>query len=93
MDKNETMTLDKLAEMSQKEFTAIRNEMATKADLASLSGELKSEMGELKREIKSEITSSRNYVVDEIKTFMQPHIKSLDAALVDVEHLKERVKS
>ncbi|MDO8536901.1 MAG: hypothetical protein Q7R94_01490 [bacterium] len=89
----EEMTIEALAEITQKEFLAIRTEMATKTDLAALSGELRSEMGELERELKSEIVSSRDYVVDEIKTFMQPHIKSLDAVLVDVENLKSRIKN
>ena len=81
-DPKEKMTLEKLAQMSQREFLAIRAEMATKQELAAVHEDLK-----------SAITSSGEHIVEEIKTFMQPHIKSLDTVLVDVENLKEKIKT
>ena len=82
------MTIDELAVSAQREFTAIhgeiaevKSEMATKADLA-----------ELKFDVKADLESAKTFIVDEIKTFMYPHLRSLDTVLVDVEHLKGRVE-
>ncbi len=36
MESNKTMTIDKLAEISQKEFLAIRSEMANKDDVGTI---------------------------------------------------------
>lgn len=97
-DKEEKMTLDKLAQITQQEFLAIRETMATKNDLAALSVELREEMATkqelaaVRSDLRSAIDSSADRVVDEIKTFMRPHIKSLDAVLQDVEKIKAKVK-
>ena len=88
-DPKEKMTLEKLAQMSQREFLAIRGDTADiRAEMAT-----KQELAAVHEDLKSAITSSGEHIVEEIKTFMQPHIKSLDTVLVDVENLKEKIKT
>jgi L-lactate utilization protein LutB len=99
----ERITIDKLAEMSQREFTAIRSEMVTKQDLRegldSVRTELKAEIKAVRadlgaeiRDVRSAIDSSADHVVKEIKEYLNHHIKSLDQVSTDVEHLKSKVK-
>jgi hypothetical protein len=91
MPEDKKMTIGDLAAMSQREFLAIGGRfdaidrrldgMATKHELAAV-----------REDLKAAIDSSASRVVGEIKEFMQPHIKSLDAVLVDAEKLKRKVK-
>ena len=99
-DENRTpkiITIDKLAEMSQNEFAAIRSEMATgfeavRADLGAEIRAVRADLGAEIKDVRSAIDSSADRVVSEIKSYLYPHIKSLDEVLVDVEYLKKKVK-
>lgn len=74
------MNVEDLARLTQEQFAALHETMASKADIAGLGAELK-----------SVIVSARDSIQEDVKTFLYPHLRSLDTVLVDVEHLKQRV--
>lgn len=101
------MTIDDLARASQNQFTEVQNQlgeikdfMPTKSDLAALETKmatrvelaaLDAKVDAAVQDLKSAMASSREQTVEDIKSFLYPHIRSLDTVLVDVEQLKTRL--
>jgi len=75
------LTIDDLARITGKHFDNLEANMATRHDL-----------GAAVEDLKSAITSAREHTEEEIKTFLHPHLRSLDTVLVDMEHLKNRME-
>lgn len=88
--KNEKMTIDKLAELTQMGFETLGFEMESKmeSEINGLRGEMKSEIGGLRYEMKDEISGLRDKLKDEMREKFDLVLTGQDQILKRLENLE-----
>ena len=84
MEKKEKMTIDKLAEMSQKEFTAIRGEIG---DLGGEIGGVREDLSILRRDVEVGFSG----VSEGMKAIMAK-LNSIQEDVIEIHDLRSRVE-